>query len=43
MVSERELKEKEMMYYFRTSGKQEETAEVIRNIAGDLNLSLIHI
>lgn len=38
-ASERELKEKEMMYYFRTSGKQEETAEVIRNIAGDLNRS----
>lgn len=38
-ASERKLKEKETMYYFKTSGEQEETAEVIRNTAGDLNRS----
>lgn len=36
-VSERELKEKELMYFFKTAGEQEETAEVIRSIEEELN------
>lgn len=38
-VSKRELKEKELMYYFKTAGEQEETAEIIRNIEEELNRS----
>lgn len=36
-ASERELKEKESMYFFKTAGEQEETAEAIRSIEEELN------